>query len=163
MGGWSGAAWDPGYFLLAYLHSNYRYALGWSAETEKMTFTMKGVGPNGEDITETMTLLEWYYCLNGMYDLDENPEMYDWSSNALEESQRLQLIAALEKAVLETYYSVPLRNSFSASLISYKIDYITYEYNTFMGYGGMKYMKYNFTDAQWAEEVANLGGIIDYK
>ena len=157
-GGWTGAAWDPGYFLLAYLSEDYMYSAAWETDKETMTFTMVGVGEDGGDITETMTLLEWYDCLNG-----NNGCKYDWSSNALDEDQRLQLIAALEKAVLTKYYTVPLSNSFSASLISYKVDYITYEYNTFMGYGGVKYMTYNFTDEEWKAVVAELGGEIDYK
>ena len=157
-GGWSGAAWDPGYFLLAYLDSGYMFSTSWDTKAEMMTFTMKGVGPNGEDIEETMSLYDWYLCLNG----DPSAE-YNWSSSALAESQRAQLIAALEKAVLTKYYSVPLTNSFSASLISYKIDYITYEYNTFMGYGGMKYMQYNFDDYDWAILLHDNNGKLNYK
>ena len=156
MGGWSGAAWDPGYFLLAYLSPDYMYSSAWDTANTQMTFTMKGVGENGEDITETMGLLDWYACLNGS-------GKYDWSSAALEESQRLQLIAALEKEVLKVYYTVPLQNEFSASMLGYKVDYITYEYNTFMGYGGVKYMTYNFDDAAWAAEVAANNGELNYK
>ena len=155
-GGWNGAAWDPGYFLLAYLSPDYMYSAAWDTSAAMMTFTMKGVGENGEDITETMSLIDWYNCLNGQ-------GAYDWSSNALEESQRLQLIAALEKEVLSVYYSVPLENSFSASMLSYKVDYITYEYNTFMGYGGLKYMTYNYDDADWAALVAAQNNELDYK
>ena len=158
LGGWTGAAWDPGYFLLAYLSPSYMYSKAWDTSSQQMTFTMKGVGENGADITETMSLIEWYDCLNG-----NSGAKYDWSSNALEQSQRLQLIAALEKEVLGMYYTVPVANEFSASLLSYKVDYITYEYNTFMSYGGIKYMKYNFTDAEWAAEVAAQGGVLDYK
>ena len=95
MGGWSGAAWDPGYFLLAYLSPDYIYSTSWDTENTMMTFTMVGVGPNGEDITETMGLLAWYDCLNGAAGAK-----YDWSANALPQSKRLQLIAALEKEVL---------------------------------------------------------------
>ena len=158
MGGWSGAAWDPGYFLLAYLDAGYMYSAAWPTDVVEMTFTMKGVGENGADITETMTLVEWYNCLNGI-----TGAKYDWSSNALAESQRLQLIAALEKEVLSVYYTVPLANSFSASLMSYQTDYVTYEYNTFMGYGGVKYMTYNYDDAAWAAEIAKVNGQLNYK
>ena len=158
LGGWSGAAWNPGYFLLAYLDEGYRYAVGWDTDAAMMTFTMKGVGENGADITETMSLMEWYNCLNGIEGCK-----YDWSEAALKEEQRLQLIAALEGEVLKTYYTVPLYYSFGASMLSYKVDYITYEYNTFMGYGGLKYMTYNFDDAEWAAEVAKVGGELDYK
>ena len=118
---------------------------------------MKGVPVEQGGETElTMSLMDWSACLNGS-------GAYDWSANALPQEQRLQLIAALEEQVLKVYYSVPLYNNFSASMLSYKVDYITYEYNTFMGYGGIKYMTYNFNDAEWADEVASKGGNLDYK
>lgn len=156
IGGWTGAAWDPGYFLLAYLDPGYMYSKAWDTANTQMTFTMKGVGENGEDITETMGLLDWYACLNGT-------GKYNWSSTGLEESQRLQLIAALEEQILQVYYTVPLQNEFAASMLSYKVDYITYEYNTFMRYGGFKYMTYNYDDAQWAAAVAEQNGELNYK
>ena len=158
LGGWSGAAWNPGYFLLAYLDDGYRYATGWDTSSHMMTFTMKGVGENGADVTETMSLIDWYNCLNGIEGCK-----YDWSEATLKEEQRLQLIAALEGEVLKTYYTVPLYYSFSASILSYKLDYITYDYNTFMGYGGLKYITYNFTDEEWDAEVKAVGGELDYK
>ena len=158
MGGWTGAAWDPGYFLLAYLSPAYMYSSAWDTSSVQMTFTMKGVGENGADVEETMSLIDWYNCLNGAAGAK-----YDWSANALEQSQRLQLIAALEKEVLKVYYTVPLYNNFSASLLSYKVDYITYEYNTFMSYGGIKYMTFNYDDAAWAAEVAAQNGELNYK
>ena len=158
MGGWTGAAWDPGYFLLAYLSPDYMYSMAWETDKQLLEFTMKGVGENGADIKDTLTLIEWYDCLNG----NEGCK-YDFSANALEQEQRLQLIAALEQEVLKVYYTVPLANSFSASLISYQVDYVTYEYNTFMGYGGVKYMQYNFDDAAWAAEVAKYDGQLNYK
>ena len=158
LGGWSGAAWNPGYFLLAYLDPEYMYSTAWDTSSHMMTFTMQGVGENGEDITDTMSLIDWYNCLNGLSGCK-----YDFSEAALKEEQRLQLIAALEAQILQMYYTVPMLNSFSASLLSYKVDYITYEYNTFMGYGGLKYMTYNYTDEEWADEVAAQNGQIDYK
>lgn len=158
MGGWQGAAWDPGYFLMAYLSDSYMYSYFWDTESVEMTFTMVGVAEDGGDITETMSLMDWWRCLNG-----DSSAKYDWSETGLEQSKRLQLIAALEKEVLQAYYTVPVANSFSASLISFKLDYITYEYNTFMAYGGIKYAKYNFDDEAWAAEVAKYNGELNYK
>ena len=31
-----------------------------------------------------------------------------------------------------------------------------------MGFGGMKYMTYNYTDAEWADYVAANSGELDY-
>ena len=151
MGGWTGAAWDPGYFLLAYLSPDYMYSAAWDTSSAQMTFTMMG-----EEYT--MSLMDWYDCLNGA-----SGAAHDWSDVALEQEDRLPLIAALEKEVLKVYYTVPLYNNFSASMLSYKVDYVTYTYNTFMSYGGIKYMTYNFDDEAWAAEVAAANGEIDYK
>lgn len=158
MGGWSGAAWDPGYFLLAYLTPAYMYSTAWKTNEVTMEFTMKGAGENGADITDTLTLLQWYDCLNGAAGAK-----YNFGQGALEEAKRLTLIAALEEQVLSVYYSVPLYNDYSASLIAHKVDYITYVYNTFMGYGGMKYMTYNYSDSAWAQHLANNNNKLDYK
>lgn len=157
-GGWNGAAWDPGYFLLAYLGDNYRFAKAWDPSEVTMKYTMVGVGENGEDITEEMSLMDWYKCLNGY-------GKYDWSEAAIGNEKRLGLIAALEGQILQTYYVVPITYSYSASMLSYKMDYITYTYNTFMGYGGLKYMQYKYDDTEWAAEVAKnaVDGELNYK
>ena len=156
-GGWSGAAWDPGYFLLAYLSPSYMYSRAWDTSAVKMTFTMPKGGEDGKDVTETMSLIDWYNCLNGI-----GGAKYDWSIGAIEDSSRLALIAALEKEILSVYYTVPLQNYYSAELITYKWDYASREYNTFMAYGGLKYMKYNYNDEQWTKFVQDNGGEIDY-
>lgn len=160
-GGWTGAAWDPGYFLLAYLSPDYMYSQAWDTANHMLNFTIKGVNAEGvatnnaeDSYTAEHDLLTWYDLLNG-----------DWQSGVLEEDFRLELIAALEKEILVQYYSVPVTYEFSASLISFKVDYTTYEYNTFMGYGGIQYMSYNYSDAQWAEFVAAnaVDGELNYK
>ena len=160
-GGWTGAAWDPGYFLLAYLSPDYMYSKAWDTSSEMMSFTIKGVNAEGQvtnnaedSFTAELSLMDWYDLLNE-----------DWQSGVLKEEFRLELIAALEQVILTKYYSVPVTYEFSASLISFKADYITYEYNTFMGYGGIQYMTYNYDDAEWANFVNTnkKGGELNYK
>ncbi len=158
IGGWTGAAWDPGYFLLAYLDSNYMYSAAWDTEAETLKFKLPDVEGETSYPEKELPLLTWYAILNG----GENTLGWDWSSGQLPESRRVYLIAALEKAILNACYTVPLYNSYSASLISYKVDYVSRDYNTFMGYGGIEYTKFNYSDADWAEHVSSLGGTIDY-
>ena len=76
---------------------------------------------------------------------------------------QLTALGAVETAILKAYYSIPVYSRYSASLMGYKTDYITYEYNTFMGYGGIRYMSYNFDDTEWAAFVAEKGGELNYK
>lgn len=162
LGGWTGAAWDPGYFLLAYLSPQYMYSLAWDTSAHELTYQVKGItvkdaeGNDVVDPTFTMSLLEWYDCLNGA-----TTAPYDWSEGAVDVEVRLGLIAAIEREILLQYYTVPMQNSFGAALLSYKVDYITTEYNTFMAYGGIRYMTYNYDDYDWAQY--NHDNKVDYK
>ena len=147
IGGWTGGAWDPGYFLLAYLSPNYMYSAAWNTSSQKMTYTMCGK-------EYTMSLMDWYYCLNGQGD-------EDWSEGAVAAEDRIGLIAALEAQILGAYYTVPIVYSYSATLISYQVEYASRTYNTFMAYGGIRYMTYNYDDAEWKSYTSK--NTLDYK
>ena len=150
-GGWTGAAWNPGYFLLAYLSPDYMYSQGWDTSSAMLTFNPYKDGQ--EDHNYSMSLMEWYDCLNGNAGCK-----YNWGKGKVDEDFRLGIIAALEKEILSVYYTVPLQYRFSASLLSYKVEYISRTYNTFMGYGGIRYMTYNYDDAAWEQ----VKGTFDY-
>ena len=155
IGGWTGAAWDPGYFLLAYLSPNYMYSSSWDTSSEMLTFQLSDHTIDPKE--HTYSLMTWYNILNG-----DSSAPFDWSSGKISEDLRAELIAAIEKEILNACYTVPVYNNYSASLISYKIEYESRTYNTFMGYGGIKYMKFNYSDTDWASYVAAQGGTIDY-
>ena len=69
---WTGAAWDPGYFLLAYLSPDYMYSQGW--ETDKATLKYNPYQDDNPDHEYTMTLIEWYNCLNGISESAESKQ-----------------------------------------------------------------------------------------
>ena len=100
-----------------------------------------------------MSLIDWYNALNG-----KSGAYADWSAGAVADEFRLGIIAALEKAILSVYYTVPLQYRFGASLLSYKVEYASRTYNTFMGYGGIRYMTYNYDDEAWEA----IKGTFDY-
>ena len=43
------------------------------------------------------------------------------------------------------------------------MSYYTENYNIMYGFGGLRFMKWNFTDAEWADYVAEQGGTLNYK
>ena len=160
--GWSGAAWDPFYFMMAYVHPNYRYATAWSPQTTPVTVTLNNVDPNtgvyqgegkGETASFTLDALNlWLQLYQGV-----------WSEGRCNVENRLLILGALEKAVLESYYSIPVTYYFSAALRSYQIEAFTDTYNTFMGWGGVKYYSYNYNDGEWAKYVDSQNGQLNYK
>ena len=166
MGGWKGAAWDPGYFIMAYLSPDYMYSKGWKTDAHEIEITVHGVDAEGNvtnnenDVYTSKRPIfgtnknSWYELLNGKY-----------GQGFLSDEFRCEILGQMEAEVLKQYYTIPYSNRFVASLHSFKIDYVTYTYNTFCGYGGIEYLKYNHTDAQWKAYVDKnaQGGELNYK
>ncbi|MBE5764036.1 MAG: hypothetical protein E7339_00345 [Clostridiales bacterium] len=168
-GGWSGAAWDPGYFLMAYVSPDYMYSTAWATDQHETEITVHGVKVEegkyvvtnnaADSFTATMPIYgdiadegyntNWYQLLNN-----------EFRDGVLNNEFRLEMIGGIEQEILGVYYTVPVSYNFGASLISYQVDYITYEYNTFNAYGGIQYMTYHYSDADWAAYVKANG--LDY-
>lgn len=157
---WGSAAFNPSYLLGAtQIWDANRYATGWDPKTVEFTLTLEGYN-GGEPIT--MDLKLWDACLQGLTTDDEG-RATDYDFSGADYDIQLQILAAEETAILGSYWSIPVYSSTTASLISYKCEYISYEYNTFMGFGGVRYMSYNFDDTEWEEFVAaDKDGILNY-
>ena len=91
MGGWSGAAWGSVTSYLLIYHQ-ITCIQAWATDKHMLKFKMPGVGENGEDVEDTLSLLDWYNCLNGL-----EGAKYNWGQGQIPEQKRLLLIAALEK------------------------------------------------------------------
>jgi len=76
---------------------------------------------------------------------------------------RLTALGALENAVLQNYDFIPLMGDASASLKGMQVEFYTEDEVFPMGRGGVKYMTYNYTDAEWEAFVAEQGGTLNYK
>ena len=135
--GWSGSAWDMPNLLDAYVNPKYMYSKAWDTSSVMIKLTV-----NGEELE--MSIKDWNDCL-----LAQPTAQYNFGEGFLDTDERLKIMAAIEECLLETAYSVPTVSDYTATLLSYKVDYITRKYNTFMGYGGIRYMTYNYDDAAW--------------
>lgn len=147
--GFSGGAWNPAYFIgseVSMSMNSLRYNCNWDTTKESITISFKNA--DGEDEEYTLTIDDWYNSLNGSDKGTEDFSLYPVDS-------QLAIVAALEQAALQSYWDIPTFYSFTAELHSYKTEYATYEYNTFMSYGGVRYMTYNYNDAEWANYVAS--------
>ena len=78
-------------------------------------------------------------------------------------NQNLYILAALENCVLQNYDFIPLTGDNSASLKGMQIEYFLEDEVFPLGRGGVKYMTYNYTDAEWEAFVAEQGGVLNYK
>lgn len=156
-GAWGNAPFNPAYLLCeTQISADNRYAVNWDPTT--VSVTVKATpDEKHKDGVYTYNLEQWRLILQGKDGCPVN-----FKKNFSMEDQ-LTALGAVETAILKAYYSIPVYSRYSASLMGYKTDYITYEYNTFMGYGGIRYMSYNFDDTEWAAFVAEKGGELNYK
>ncbi len=151
----SGGAWNPYYSLQIYLLDAQRLTLGWNTKAEMLELTVKG-GEGQQDVTDKLSLVDWFNCVNGLEGAKYDLSLYPTES-------KLTVVAALEGAVLKSYTSIPIGSMTGASLLTHRCEYITTEYNTFMGFGGVAYMTYKYDDNEWKDYVASQGGSLDYK
>lgn len=156
-GAWANAPFNPSYLLCeTQINENVRWAQGW--DPTKVNVSVKATpDADHKDGIYTYNLEQWRLILQGKEGCPVN-----FKKNFSMEDQ-LTALGAVEAAILKEYYSVPVFSLYSASLMGYKTDYVTYEYNTFMGYGGIRYMSYNFDDTEWAAFVSEKGGTLNYK
>ena len=163
--GWNGSSLDPYGLIEAYTTPNYQYDQAWDTSKAMMDFVIDGV-------TYTASVFDWTYAINGeeisIYDAaTKTSKTYSCGTADVDAAperseERIRLLAAIEGAVLRNYDMIPTHNQASASLLSYKVNYGTEDYVYGVGRGGIQYMTYNYTDAEWDEYVKSQGGVLKY-
>lgn len=155
-GAWGNAPFNPAYLLCeTQISDDNRYAVKWDPTTVEVTVKATPDDKH-KDGVYTYNLAQWRLILQGKDGCPVNFKNFPMED-------QLTALGAVETAILKEYYSIPVFSRYSASLMGYKVDYISYEYNTFMGYGGIRYMTFNYDDTAWAEFVASNNNILNYK
>lgn len=155
-GAWGNAPFNPAYLLCeTQISDDNRYAVKWDPTTVEVTVKATPDDKH-KDGVYTYNLAQWRLILQGKDGCPVNFKNFPMED-------QLTALGAVETAILKEYYSIPVFSRYSASLMGYKVDYISYEYNTFMEYGGIRYMTFNYDDTAWAEFVASNNNILNYK
>ncbi len=150
MSAWGGANFDPFGVADCYLNPDKSNENGFPFETEK-TFSVGGK-------SYTLTLQEWSEALNGK--LIKNDETITFTGESVE--TKLEILAMLEKEVLETSIVVPLWYVTGASMNSMRVVNALDEYMQLIGYGGVRYITYTHSDQAWAEFTNNYSKQLNY-
>jgi len=160
--GWTGSTFDPYGLMEAYTSSGYQYDPSWDTTTSMLTIELGGV-------EYTASVWDWTTCVSGteikVTDAEGNVTTMalPYSTDAEKTEMRLTALGALENAVLQNYDFIPLMGDASASLKGMQVEFYTEDEVFPMGRGGVKYMTYNYTDAEWAAFIAEQGGTLNYK
>jgi hypothetical protein len=106
------------------------------------------ISVNGEDITDTY--YNWYREIcRGRY-------------ASADAGLRCSLLAQMEYAILAEYNTTPIYYRTSASLRSRRIMEGSDKYIRFVGFGGVRFMRFLYSDTEWDAYVAENGGRLFY-
>ena len=147
-GAWGGAAVFPFENMKVYCdpdHYKINEGADWDPRTETLTMALDGY-------LTTKTWQEWSLSLG---------------SGGIYENQRLELklyvASVLEKEFLKKFFRIPVAATTAHELLSFKNDYYTHNYNIMYGFGGIRLLKYNYNDKDWAEFVEKYSDELPYR
>ena len=146
-GAWGGAAFYPFTLFQVYCDPDYadlHEAGCWDPATEELTLKV-----NGEDVT--MTWQAWSSTMGGTGKY----------ANASFET-KLQMLADLEENLINKLYFIPMCTTTACSMLSFKTNNYTENYSIMYGFGGLRLMTYNYTNAEWAAYVESCNGQLTY-
>lgn len=147
-GAWGGAAFYPFRSLQVYMDPD-QYAINeagcYNPKTDKLTLVV-----DGQSVTKTWQ--EWSGSLTGS-GVYSNADM----------DTKLSILSQLECAFLETYYRIPLCSTTTCTMLSYQCDYHTEQYNVMYGFGGIRLLRYNYDDKDWARYIKKQNNRLNYE
>ncbi|MBQ7363940.1 MAG: hypothetical protein IJW48_05790 [Clostridia bacterium] len=153
--GFSGNPFNPFDIVGAFVNpdDDLNYHMYWDTSVIDMTLTLPAGDYEGAGETITMSVQNWYYCLNGLAASENQAKTYNWGAGYAPAEARLAILSALEELVLKESRSVMLISESGGSFLGAKFSYFSDVENVFMGFGGIRYMEVNYTDAEWAAFV----------
>ena len=154
--GWTGSTFDPYGLMEAYTSSGYQYDPAWDTSAAMLTIALDGVN-------YTASVWDWTTAMTGTAitaTLDDGTETT--MDPAVTTSNKL-ILAALENAVLQNYDFIPLMGDSDALLKGMQVEYFLEDEIFPLSRGGLKYMQWNYTDAEWDAFVTEQGGTLNYK
>ena len=157
--GFSGNAFNPFDIIGAFVNpdDSLNYHMYWDTANIDMTLTMPEGDYAGAGETITMSIQNWYFCLNGLAETENQAKTYNWGEGFAPAEARLVILSALEEVTIKESRSVMLIADGGGSFLGAKFSYFSEDEHTFMGFGGIRYMEVNYTDAEWTAFVASNG------
>ena len=153
--GFSGNAFNPFDIIGAFVNpdDDLNYHMYWDTSAIDMTLTMPAGEYAGAGETITMSIQNWYYCLNGLAETEKQAKTYNWSEGKAPVEARLMILSALEEVTIKESRSVMLIADGGGSFLGAKFSYFSEDEHTFMGFGGIRYMEVNYNNSEWAKFV----------
>lgn len=162
---WGGAAIDPYNLMQVYCDKTFASTceFGFKGKQDKVDLGIDVDGDGTVDPdTENKSFDTWYHYLNetlteAQYGDELTASDPNYAAWLKVHNQRLNVLAGLEAGILNRFEAVPLVARGTSSLLGFKVENATKTYVSLIGYGGIRFMTFNYTDAKWSEFVSQNG------
>ena len=159
--GFQGNPFNPFDIVGAFVNpdDSLNYHQYWDTSAVELTLTMPEVADwefSGQ--TLTMSVQNWYFCLNGLAASEKQTVQHNFGAGFAPTEARLVILAALEEVAIKECRSIMLIADSGGTFLGAKFSNFSDSYNTFMGFGGIRYMEVNYNNSEWADYVAGMGG-----
>ena len=160
---WGGSAMDPwGIIYSCYIDSANSNNFEFDSVAKGIDIT---INYNGKDVVASLyDWAAWLYNAQSDNQYDKT-NLYNALGVAVGEAEydfKLEVLAQCELAQLQTYSNLPIFYSYITSLRSAQYNNGSdYYVNNMIGYGGIRHIYYNYSDAQWSNFVQGHNGNLE--
>ena len=157
---WGGAAVNPYGLMEVYCSASFdnicEYGFKGKQQDTKLWIDLNSDGNKGAD--EVRSFDKWYNDLNTGTEFSEakfGDDIKEGDAGYEEyltiHNKKLTVLAGLEAGIINRFEAIPLVARGTSSLLGFKVENATNTYVSLIGYGGIRFLKFNYTNSQWSE------------
>lgn len=159
---WGGAAINPYGLMEVYCSSEFTSTCEYGFKGHQDEVNLD-IDSDGDGTPETKSFNDWYAYMNdtlneGNYGDELKEGDADYAEWLAVHNKKLNVLAGLEAGIINRYETIPLVARGTSSLLGFKVENATDTYISLIGYGGIRFMTFNYTDTEWAKFVSGEGG-----
>lgn len=167
---WGGAAINPYGLMEVYCKKDFTNCCeyGFTGKQDEAYLAIDANGDGTLDVTrdaegniisgrEWKSFDGWYAYMNdgeecneAQYGDDVQPTDPNYEAYLLCHNRKLNVLAGLEAGIINRFEAIPLVARGTSSLNGFKTENATDTYVSLIGYGGIRFLEFNYTDAEWA-------------
>lgn len=135
---WGGAQMNPWGLMEVYAKKSFESCCEYGFDQNSNL----ALDSDGDGSKETKSYDTWYAEMESIKDTSD-----------ANYNRKLSILAGIEAGIVSEFCAIPLIARSSASITSFKVSYATENYIPFIGYGGVRYMTFNYTDAEYQAKI----------
>lgn len=153
---WGGAAINPYGLMQVYCDTEFESNCEFGFKGKQNSIFLEiDYNENGSiEANEKRSFHDWYTFLNNEF-TEQDRESADFDQELYNKvhNEKLNILAGIEAGILNRFEAVPMVARGTSSLTSYKVENGSSTYISLVGYGGVRFLKFNYNDKEWNQLI----------